>query len=185
MNIVPITGIISETSTQNLLSVIQQIEILKKVWNMFKVNNKNVRKNLSYWNQPNDLQYKSINWFLWYEINLMFLLLILNIFHTFFLSFYYWLWTSKCLLGIHKLLGFKDTWLASLTGNTSCIFEYVLNLWQSMVSYKLWCTAIVVELVPKSLLSMGNSPYGLQPKQGCPKAIWTSAILSLNEKPLG
>ena len=36
----------------------------------------------------------------------------------------------------------------------------------------------------KSLLSMGNSPYGLQPKQGCPKAIRTSAILPLNEKPL-
>ena len=33
------------------------------------------------------------------DVVLVFLLLTLNIFHTFFLSFYYWLWKSKCQLG--------------------------------------------------------------------------------------
>ena len=38
------------------------------------------------------------------DVVLVFLLLTLNIFHTFSLCFYSWLWTSKCLLGQSKML---------------------------------------------------------------------------------
>ena len=50
------------------------IETTEKVWNMFKVNNKNTI----------------------IDIVLVFLLLTLNLFHTFFYCFFCWLWKSKC-----------------------------------------------------------------------------------------
>ena len=51
------------------------IERLEKVWNIFKVNNKNIGV---------------------IDVVLVFLSLILKIFHTFFWHFCCWFWTSKC-----------------------------------------------------------------------------------------
>ena len=51
---------------------------IKKVWNMFQVNNKNTRTTV-------------------FIVNLLTItVFIVNIFHTFFKRCYFWLWTSKC-----------------------------------------------------------------------------------------
>ena len=69
----------SKNPSKQLLFQSQQQKYQKNVWNMSKVNKKKRQKDV-------------IN------IALVFLLLTLNLFHTFFLSFYFWLWTSNCLL---------------------------------------------------------------------------------------
>ena len=53
------------------------------MWNMFKVKNKIPQNNFI-------------------DVVLVFLLLTLNIFHTFFYCIYCWFWTSKCLMGSYN-----------------------------------------------------------------------------------
>ena len=61
---------------------------------LFKVNNRNTRKMYEIFSELTIKQQNDVN-----EVVLVFLLLTLNIFHTFSKCFYCWFWTSKCYQG--------------------------------------------------------------------------------------
>ena len=69
----------------------------KKMWNMFKFNNKDTRT--TSWS----VSRKLLTAFNIHYVILVSLLLTLNIFHIFFYCFYCWLWKSKCLLRLNIL----------------------------------------------------------------------------------